>query len=331
MKKSKQGVYRYSMLLRSLAGILLPVLLGSSQITFANNTTNASKSHIIHLVYSSDSMLQSNIAKNISTHLTNKKPGSHITHLSPLQLNTVSQIKPDFVIAIGTENIRYTVNNFSKTNALLIASSPGEYNEAQQTKSKNAVLYMSQPYCKQIHLIKEINRQWRTVSYLSSKEKPVDSEAIAQCAERYDMDSYEVSTTDDGSTPSDIKKALSNSDLILALPDKTIYNGNSVKNILLTSYRSRKPVIGFSKNFVTAGALAAIYSNADQIAHSAIRLIDQYYSQKKYFDQKINYPQSFDISINRQVFRALNLKIPDTERLKRNLHDGKFIRSGAHQ
>jgi putative ABC transport system substrate-binding protein len=86
-----------------------------------------------------------------------------------------------------------------------------------------------------------------------------------------------VSTTDkDDNITDKIKHALHHSDVLLALPDSNIYNSKTVKNILLTSYRYRKPVIGFSKNFVDAGALAAIYSDTEMIAMTASKLIEQY-------------------------------------------------------
>ncbi|NOR41719.1 MAG: hypothetical protein GQ572_00165, partial [Gammaproteobacteria bacterium] len=126
----------------------------------------------------------------------------------------------------------------------------------------------------------------------------------------------------------DIKDVLNHSDVLLALPDKNIYNSKSVKNILLTSYRHRKPVIAFSRNFVEAGALAAIYSSTEQIAQSASDLVGQYFKSGQRFKQSVNYPLAFDISINRQVFRALDLSIPDIDKLKQTLKDSETDKSG---
>ena len=104
--------------------------------------------------------------------------------------------------------------------------------------------------------------------------------------------------------------------MLLAKPDSSIYNSKTVKNILLTSYRSRKPVIGFSKNFSKAGALASIYSTPTQIAETATSIIDNYITSGNSFSRKENYPDDFEISINRQVFRALDMDLPDIEKLK---------------
>ncbi|PCH93907.1 MAG: hypothetical protein COB84_08415 [Rhodobacteraceae bacterium] len=75
----------------------------------------------------------------------------------------------------------------------------------------------------------------------------------------------------------------------------------------------------FSKNFVNAGALAAIHSDTSQIAHSASQLIKQYFDSDSQFEKPVNFPENFDIDINKQVFRALDLDIPDVSTLKRSL------------
>jgi ABC-type uncharacterized transport system substrate-binding protein len=118
---------------------------------------------------------------------------------------------------------------------------------------------------------------------------------------------------------------------LLALPDKNIYNSKSVKNILLTSYRHRKPVIAFSKNFVSAGAIAAIYSSTEQIAESASQLIEQYFKLGQRFKKSLNYPLAFDVSINRQVFNALDLTAPELNQLKKTLRDLEKDKSGELQ
>jgi ABC-type uncharacterized transport system substrate-binding protein len=142
------------------------------------------------------------------------------------------------------------------------------------------------------------------------------------------MKIYIVSTTDKDNLTDKIKHALHHSDVLLALPDSNIYNSKTVKNILLTSYRYRKPVIAFSKNFVNAGALAAIYSDTENIAMSAGKLIEQYlYSTTSI--ERVNYPDAFDISINRQVFRALDIPLPDIDTIKMTLQQKETDTSGA--
>ena len=190
---------------------------------------------------------------------------------------------------------------------------------------------MTQSYCRQIRFIKLLDTQWKTISILHSQEKPIDSTSIQKCANRYNIKIYTVSTTAKENLTDKIKHALHHSDVVLALPDSNIYNSKTVKNILLTSYRYRKPVIAFSKNFVNAGALASIHSNTEQIAQSASKLVEQYFDSGKRFIKEINYPDAFDININRQVFRALDLSAPDIDELKQALGHPEQDKTGDLQ
>ena len=175
---------------------------------------------------------------------------------------------------------------------------------------------MTQSYCRQLQFIKLINSDWKIISLFNSQKKPVDTKVIKQCAKKHSLKIYTVNTSTEDNMTANIKTALNNSDVLLALPDKSIYNSNTVKNILLTSYRYKKPVIAFSRNFVNAGALASIHSSVEQVAQSASILIEQYYNLDQRFEKTVNHPQLFDISINKQVFRALDLTPPDINKIK---------------
>jgi putative ABC transport system substrate-binding protein len=63
-------------------------------------------------------------------------------------------------------------------------------------------------------------------------------------------------------TPREIPAALENiakiADALLAIPDNIVYTPQTVKNILLFSYRNRIPFIGLSSTWVKAGAVYAL-------------------------------------------------------------------------
>jgi hypothetical protein len=258
MNKTEQGVLQQSKLLRLFVCFLLPIILGLSQNISASSADKknerlnkaATKNHNIHLIYIRDSKLQSSIAQKITTHLKHREIKANVTHVSPTEPNNANRIKPDLIVAIGLDSIKYSNVNSTGTDALFIASNPAEYQITKNTNQTKSLLYMTQSYCTQVNFIKEINDQWTTISYLYNKENLLSSKSIDECAKQKGMTTYKVHTTQDSNLSADVKDALTNSDLILALPNKTIFNSRSVKNILLTSYRNRKPVIGFSKNFV---------------------------------------------------------------------------------
>ncbi|MBL4711495.1 MAG: hypothetical protein JKX75_03165 [Gammaproteobacteria bacterium] len=283
-----------------------------------NAAFNKNKQHIL-ILYSSERSLQTSITLELAKLLNDSHSNKVISKVSVDAEYNIPISQPNLIIGVGNIGIQVANKRYPAVDKLFIATDPKTFHLPTSPNNNNAVLYMTQPYCKQIHLIQLLNAQWKTISVLTNKSKPVDINALQQCAKNYNMTTYIVQTTGDEQLTSKIKDALNHSDILLALPDNTVYNRNTVKNILLTSYRYRKPVIAFSKNFVRAGALASIYSSPQHIAQSANKITNQFFDDGQQFKNSITYPPTFDVSINIQVFRALNILIPDTKKLKHKL------------
>ena len=300
--------------------LLFTFLLAQPTHTAASPTNILSgETHNVFVIHSPDNSLHTDIIKNLSDDLTGKRADIIISKVAPETIIETVDPASDIIIGIGSAGMNNANKNYPEINKLFISTDPEKFSIDTETNKRDAVLYMTQSYCRQLQFISLINDKWRVVSILNSAEKPIDKHKLQQCGNKYGIYIYTVTTSTHENITSDIKNAMNHSDLLLALPDKSIYNSRTVKNILLTSYRYRKPVIAFSQNFVGAGALASIHSNVEQIAQSASHLIEQYYKSNHKFKHSINHPQLFDISINRQVFRALDLHLPDTDKLEQTL------------
>ena len=112
------------------------------------------------------------------------------------------------------------------------------------------------------------------------------------------------------------EELLSASEVLLALPDPMLSSPTAARSILLTSYRYQKPIIAFSRAYVTAGALAAVFITPAQVADD---LIDWLRTQdpKRVTLPPPRDPAAFEIAVNRQVARALGIDVPDDSELLR--------------
>ena len=100
------------------------------------------------------------------------------------------------------------------------------------------------------------------------------------------------------------------SDVLLAFSDAIIYNPTTLPQILLTSYRYRTPVIGFSKGFVKAGAVAGVVSNLNQLATQLSETLLDFDDGQSIVSSGTIYPKYFDVISNRRVANSLNLRFP---------------------
>lgn len=318
MNRKEQGVLIQSKLTSWLIHIILLLLLSSiapvsaeAELTIESSDSQKVLKHHAYILSAPDIEVHSEIIQKLSEDLGLQHAGITVERIPLKDKIATLDSSNDMVIAIGAEGIKSAIKNYPDASRLFISTDPDSFKLDEASHKHDAVLYMTQPYCRQIHLIKLLNKNWKTIGILNSKKKPIDRDSIRDCSNRYLINTYIVSTGVNENLNQKIKHALNHSDVLLALPDSDIYNSKSVKNILLTSYRYRKPVIAFSRNFVNAGALAAIHSSIDHLALSTSNLIRQFFDAGNSFEKAVNYPQSFDVSINKQVFWALDLPLPD--------------------
>ncbi|MBW4933087.1 ABC transporter substrate-binding protein [Marinobacter sp. F4206] len=114
-------------------------------------------------------------------------------------------------------------------------------------------------------------------------------------------------------------RALGYGDFLLAGPDDAIYNPRTIKHILLTAYRRNKIVIGPSQAYVRAGALASSYAPFPAMADLGVEFIDQFLATGKF--PKPAYSPLFQVEINNQVARSLNIPVPDREYINQYVQD----------
>ncbi len=100
-----------------------------------------------------------------------------------------------------------------------------------------------------------------------------------------------------------ISKSLHNADALIAIDDKYIYNANTLRSILLSAYRLRKPMIGPGPAFVKAGAMASIYSDLDDHLDELESLIVDYLESG--VTPEARWPSNYDLVINDNVARSL--------------------------
>lgn len=115
------------------------------------------------------------------------------------------------------------------------------------------------------------------------------------------------------------RELLRDNDALLAIPDSSVLNQTTLMSYLITAYRARVPVLGFSPSLVEAGALAAVYSTPDQIGRQLAEIIADMANGKPFKAGRLIYPRYFKVYVNRQVARSLELDIPSDEWLYKQI------------
>ncbi|MEJ2694870.1 MAG: ABC transporter substrate binding protein [Candidatus Thiodiazotropha sp.] len=116
-----------------------------------------------------------------------------------------------------------------------------------------------------------------------------------------------------------LDRVLENSDAMLSIADPAIFNTENARNILLTAYHWRIPLIGLSPAYVRAGALAAVYTSYTQLATQVAETIESLRSCSSIKQIQPQYPKYFDVIVNYQVAEAIGVVVDSQERLRSKL------------
>jgi hypothetical protein len=113
----------------------------------------------------------------------------------------------------------------------------------------------------------------------------------------------------------DINRVLSRiaqNEVLLALPDSEVYNTENIRNILLSTYRHKQAVIGFSADMVKAGALATTYSDVADVNAQVAEMAASYVETGMLPPPQ--FPRYFRTVVNEGVAKSLDVRVSDEVR-----------------
>lgn len=225
----------------------------------------------------------------------------------------------DLIIAVGMKAATALAKH--KSAAIFNVFIPQEgYSRLQQEFARRAdtfsAIYLDQPIERQLNLIGSALPNIRHIGILYTTP-PNNLHAMREFAAKRKMTVHEQMVTPENSLSRALQELLRNSEVILALPDAEIYNAATIRNILLATYRANVPIIGFSANFVRAGGLCAVFSTPAQIATQAASAIIQYADTHSL--PTAQYAHEFEVLVNAQVTRSLNLNLPSSTALQKQI------------
>jgi len=169
-----------------------------------------------------------------------------------------------------------------------------------------SAIYIDQPIDRQARLIRNLSDSFKTVGVLYGKNSYSRKDSVSKTLKKHKLNSSDITVLDRTELISETRYLSENSDILLAIPDNTIYNRRSIKGILLTTYRNQIPVIGYSHAYVKAGALAAVFSTPENISKHAIEILLKN-KTFNYISATRSHPKYFDVSINKKVARSLSI------------------------
>jgi putative ABC transport system substrate-binding protein len=225
----------------------------------------------------------------------------------------------DLIVAVGMKATQVTTaQNSIPVIAAMIPQTSYEALLAQAATKKIlppiSAIYLDQPWLRQVDFWRAALPERRRIGLLHSSDAHIDVARLRKDIAQRDgaLVIQPVRSADE--LFSRLENVLANSDVLLATPDSLIYSSSNIRNILLTSYRYRVPLIGLSQAYVNAGALCAIFSTPEQLAAQAGAMVI-FFARDRQLPAP-QFPAAYTIAVNQQVARSLGIELSSPEAIR---------------
>ena len=180
------------------------------------------------------------------------------------------------------------------------------------------VLWSDPPAARQLRLARLILPGIQRIGVLYGKDSEFLLDELRREARSQGLELF-VASSSGNDDPRPLQFLLGNSDLLLGIDDKQLYNSQSIKSLLLGSYAKNRALLGPTAAFVKAGSLASSYSDQEDWLDTLDELLGQ---APRHWPLSL-YPGHFKVLGNRQVARSLGIDLASDADLGRRLAEGE--------
>lgn len=240
-----------------------------------------------------------------------------ITNTGKADSTDQAAARSDLLVTAGSEAFRLSLGR-SGTIPIVATLLPRQsfekiLAESGKARSRVTAIYLDQPAARQAAFLRHLLPGQKRIGMLVSGETRAQISLYRQSFANAGLTLDSEDSDSDNTLLAAINALLPRVNVLLAVPDSTIYKRDNIKAILVTSYRHQRPLVAFSGAFVNAGALAALYSTPPQIARQTADLI---IASGTSLPGPMA-PSLFAIAINQNVVQAFGLSIPDEASIRR--------------
>jgi ABC-type uncharacterized transport system substrate-binding protein len=217
------------------------------------------------------------------------------------------------VVTVGSAALRAVLARPGRTPVVIATLVPKHTYERELAQSPrrgvafSAALYLDQPIGRQLDLLALALPKARRVGVVWGEESMSQQQVFAVTAQQRGLEPVVGMATGATALGAALRTALQDADAFVALPDGQVFNASTVASVLITSYRSRVPVLAFSPAWVRSGALLSLHTSAPQAGTLAASMVRAYLQSGVLPPSQ--YPQEFEVTVNDLVARSLGLSL----------------------
>lgn len=270
------------------------------------------------LVLSSDTAIYNNFYTSLQTRLKNNN--LQVAYANEITKELLNKYK--IVITAGKDaTIEITRHNTTSTIIYSLVTMDFFNNSDLVNGCAGSAcygVYIDQPLQRYIKLVDALFDDSYSIAVPLSENSRYSKNVISSGLRQFGLKPNIFNINREENISRQLQNNLARHSVLLALPDTDIYNSNTAKSVLLTTYHLNVPIVAYSKAFSKAGALASLYSSIDDIADKTAQ-ISVAITQGTPPVQAGYHPENYSLEINTAVARSLSIHIPEMSAIKRKI------------
>lgn len=288
---------------------------------FACSHAYSNKSDHILFVLSKNSPDYQNVVNSIISNWSDSKALSYEILIEKQQNKTkLDKIlaKSDIVISLGTSAAdKLLARKISQPviTTLITESAFNSLAEKYYGDISTAVtsgvnpLFLDQPFERRLRLASKLINKLNKVGFMVGPSAVKNQSIYTSSIKEKKLIPQMIAIDPDENPIRQLDPVIKSSDVFIPIADSHIINVTTAKWILQLGYRYRVPIIGYSANYVDAGALASVYSSPQDVSKQTLELIQSLLTKKH--KHQIHLPKYCTVKFNKSVAWHLNLEISD--------------------
>jgi len=224
----------------------------------------------------------------------------------------VTADKNDLLITVGTEATQVAMEHTSDvpivTSMVYSPQAEGLVRGDQQLRVYGAPLAV--PWTNQFKLLKELLPQWQSYAIIyrpGAAQSLMAGVNTAAEQNALNLSLHEIENLADLTTSA--KAAAEESDALIMVLDRQLYNRTTVKELFLFCARKRYPIITFSPNYVASGALLSLSVDYEENGKDAALLSALLLKNSSPIKEHFSAPSKVLLTWNSNVADSLSINL----------------------
>lgn len=181
------------------------------------------------------------------------------------------------------------------------------------------LLHIDQPPSRYLQLARAAIPEMKAIGYLYGETSAVYVDEVRRAADAARLGFVAADVAGSGKLANLLRDSFIKSDAMLLLPDPYLYNRRTVQEVLLASFRYKRPLVVYSESFVKAGAMVALFSTPEQLGRQTAELLACLGLPCYSAAPQRSYPKYFSVIVNEAVARQMGVESRSAEELQRYL------------